>query len=94
VLNVECDKCGRKGRYHLHGLIECYGIDAKLFDWSDEITADRPRKQAMNLGDLCGARYPDCAFARPGRLGIAACEPTLMKTLSPVSRRIPSSVPL
>ena len=32
VLNVECDKCGRKGRYHLHRLIERYGIDAKLFD--------------------------------------------------------------
>jgi hypothetical protein len=36
VLNVECDKCGRRGRYHLHRLIERYGIDAKLFDWSDE----------------------------------------------------------
>jgi len=22
-----------------------YGIDAKLFDWSDEITADCPREQ-------------------------------------------------
>ena len=48
VLNVECDKCGRRGRYHLHRLIERYGIDAKLFDWSDEITADCPRKQANN----------------------------------------------
>jgi hypothetical protein len=25
-------------------LVLRYGIDAKLFDWSDEITADRPRK--------------------------------------------------
>src|SRR5215471_6397953 len=44
VLNVECDKCGRRGRYHLHRLIERYGIEAKLFDWSDEITADCPRR--------------------------------------------------
>jgi hypothetical protein len=29
VLNVECDKCGRRGRYHLRRLIERYGIDAK-----------------------------------------------------------------
>jgi hypothetical protein len=36
---VERDKCGRWGRYHLHRLIERYGIDAKLFDWSDEIMA-------------------------------------------------------
>jgi hypothetical protein len=59
VLNVECEKCGRKGRYHVHRLIERYGIDAKLFDWSDEITADCPRKQARNLNDQCGARCPD-----------------------------------
>jgi len=40
-------------------LIERFGIDAKLFDWSDEITADCPRKQARNLNDQCGARCPD-----------------------------------
>jgi hypothetical protein len=46
VLNVQCDKCGRRGRYHLDRLIERYGIDAKLFDWSDEVTADCPRASA------------------------------------------------
>jgi hypothetical protein len=59
VLNVECDKCSRFGRYHLDRLIERYGLDAKLFDWSDEITANFPRKQAMSLNDICGARCPD-----------------------------------
>jgi hypothetical protein len=59
VLNVQCAKCGRRGRYHLHRLIERYGIDAKLFDWSDEIPADCPRKQAKNLNDQCGARCAD-----------------------------------
>jgi hypothetical protein len=33
-------------------------IDAKLFDWSDEITADCPRNQARNRSDRCGARCP------------------------------------
>ena len=32
VLSVECDKCAERARYHLHRLIERYGIDAKLFD--------------------------------------------------------------
>jgi hypothetical protein len=59
VLNVECAKCGRRGRYHLDRLIARYGIDAKLFDWTDEITADYPRKNAKNLYDQCGARCPD-----------------------------------
>jgi hypothetical protein len=59
VLRIECDKCGRRGLYHLDRLIERYGIEAKLFDWTDEITADCPRKQAVNLNDICGARCPD-----------------------------------
>jgi hypothetical protein len=58
VLNIECDKCGRRGRYHLHRRIERCGIDAKLFGRSDEITADCPRKLAKNLSDMCGARCP------------------------------------
>jgi hypothetical protein len=41
-------------------LIERYGIDAKLFDWLDEITSDFPRKQAKNPNDICGAKCPDC----------------------------------
>jgi hypothetical protein len=40
VLNIECDKCGPRGRYRPDRLIEDSDIDAKLFDWSDEITAD------------------------------------------------------
>ena len=59
VLRVTCDKCGRSGQYRVERLVMRYGIDAKLFDWSDEITADGPRKQAMNLSDRCGARCPD-----------------------------------
>ena len=56
---VTCDKCGRSGQYRVDRLIMRYGIDEKLFAWSDEITADCPRKQAKNLNDICGARCPD-----------------------------------
>jgi len=38
------DSSGRYGWYRLDRLIKRYGIDAKLFDWSNEITADCPRK--------------------------------------------------
>jgi hypothetical protein len=56
VLTLECDKCGRFGRYHLERLIEQYGIDAKLFDWEPE--AYCPRKMARNDYDRAprGAR--------------------------------------
>jgi hypothetical protein len=49
VLNVECDKCGGRGRYRLHGLIERYGIDAKMLNWEPE--ADCSRKIARNEHD-------------------------------------------
>ena len=57
VLRVECDKCGRRGRYRLDRLVEQYGLDAKLFDGQPE--ADGPRKVARNEHDPCGARCPD-----------------------------------
>jgi len=59
VLRITCDKCGRSGQYRVDRLVLRYGMDAKLFDWSDEITADCPRKQAHNLNDQCSARCPD-----------------------------------
>jgi hypothetical protein len=31
----------RRARYHFHRLNERYGIDAKLFDWSDQIAKVR-----------------------------------------------------
>jgi hypothetical protein len=37
-LPVECEKCGRRGLYHIARLIEGCGIDAKLSDWADELT--------------------------------------------------------
>jgi hypothetical protein len=59
VVRVECDKCGRDGTYRLDRLISRYGLDTKLFEWTDELTADCPRKQANNPYDPCGARCPD-----------------------------------
>ena len=58
-LRITCDKCGRSGQYRVDRLIMRYRIDAKLFDWSNETTADCPRKQAKNLNDTCGAWCPD-----------------------------------
>jgi hypothetical protein len=67
VLNVVCDKCGRRGLYRLDQLIERYGIDAKLFDWEPEV--DCPRKMAGNEHDPCGARCPDLSKVVQGIVG-------------------------
>jgi hypothetical protein len=59
VLRIERAKCGRFGRYHVYKLVERYGADAKLFEWSDELLANCARKLAGNTSDLCGAVCPD-----------------------------------
>ena len=56
MLRVACEN---DGCYGLNRLIERRGRDAKLIDWLDEITADCPKKQAHNMNDPCGARFPD-----------------------------------
>jgi hypothetical protein len=40
-------------------LIAKYGRDAKMFDWSSELTADCPRKLARDESDPSDARCPD-----------------------------------
>jgi len=49
VLRITCDKCGRSGQYRVDRLVMALRIDARLFDWPDEITADCSRKQAKAI---------------------------------------------
>jgi len=66
VLRVECDKCGRRGRYSPGSVVEKIGVDGKLTDWLYQLTWDCPRKQSPGLADACGARTPDLLkVARP-----------------------------
>ena len=59
VLRVNCSKCPRQGRYIVPRLIKAHGVNAKLIDWLDVITAECPKKAAHNTNDQCGARCPD-----------------------------------
>jgi hypothetical protein len=42
VLEVACDKCGRKGRYAVARLIEQRGPDGKIVDLLSELRSDCP----------------------------------------------------
>jgi len=63
---VECEKCGRSGRYSVRRLIEQHGRDGKMTDWQSNLTADCPRKIANNYSDQCGARCPELSKALYG----------------------------
>jgi hypothetical protein len=51
VLRIECQKCGRSGRYRLADLITRYG---RLFAFTADVTANSARKQRSNENDPCG----------------------------------------
>jgi hypothetical protein len=53
LLRVECDKCGRRGRYSIASLVDKIGLDGKLTDWLHQLTRD------WGLPDPCGATCPD-----------------------------------
>jgi hypothetical protein len=47
VLRVECTKCDRKGRYHVHKLIEKYGRKGNLMKWREMLNPDCPKRDAQ-----------------------------------------------
>jgi len=49
ILRVECTKCTRKGRYHVHKLIEKYGRKANMMKWKEQLNGDCPRRDSHGL---------------------------------------------
>jgi hypothetical protein len=67
VILIADDSCERPtatsaaamGQCRVGRLIEHYGLDGKINQWSDEVTADCPRKQINNMSDPCCAIGPN-----------------------------------
>jgi hypothetical protein len=59
LLAIECEKCGRFGRYRVETLIERFGRDIGLPDLKHRIAADCPRAENYRgkVYDCCGAHY-------------------------------------
>ena len=53
VLRVECTKCDRKGRYHVHKLIEKHGRKGNMMKWREMLNADCSRRDATGLHNRC-----------------------------------------
>jgi hypothetical protein len=49
VLRVECTKCDRKGRCHVHKLIEKHGRTGNLMKWREQLNGDSRRPTARPL---------------------------------------------
>jgi hypothetical protein len=55
TLSIECEPCGRRGRYNVAKLMEQYG-DARLPELLD-VLADCPKAKAASVYDRCKAVY-------------------------------------
>jgi hypothetical protein len=55
TLSIECEPCGRFGRYTIARLMEKYG-DARLTELL-YILADCPKARAFSIHDRCRVRY-------------------------------------
>jgi hypothetical protein len=62
VVRIECERCGRAGRYALARLIERFGADAAGPDVLMELAACERRK---NFSQPCGARFTDLSPLPP-----------------------------
>jgi hypothetical protein len=60
MLGVQCDRCGRKGRYSTAKLVAKYGADATLQPLQEELTADCPHKHDVHWPfGKCAPLFPD-----------------------------------
>jgi hypothetical protein len=58
VLRVECTKCDRKGRYHVHKLIEKHGRMGNVMKWLTELKLDCLKREAFQLHGRCDLVCP------------------------------------
>ena len=67
TLSIECEFCGRAGRYNVAKLMEQYG-DAKLPALLT-VLADCPKARSVSIHDRCKAVYGrDSRWSTPGTL--------------------------
>jgi hypothetical protein len=67
TLSIECEACGRRGRYNVARRIEKYG-DAKLPELR-HILANCPKAESQSIRDRCKVRYgADSRSSTPGTL--------------------------
>ena len=64
TLSIECEACGRRGRYNVAKLIEQHGGDIKLPDLR-HVLANCPRAQSASIHDRCKVRYGEDSRVRP-----------------------------
>jgi len=59
VLNVECTRCPRRGRYNVASLVAKHGRNGSMTKWVSGLKGDCPKRDANDLRDRCDLICPD-----------------------------------
>ena len=59
VLSVECEKCGRAGRYSVAGLIATHGKDTTLPDLAASMAESCEQPSTSASLNHCPVKFPD-----------------------------------
>jgi hypothetical protein len=60
MLNVQCDRCGRKGRYRTDKLLAKYGAESSREEFQNDLTRDCPGKKDIHWPfGKCFPAFPD-----------------------------------
>jgi hypothetical protein len=58
VLDVACNRCERRGRYHIYRLVERRGAGLPIPELRHVLAADCPRMIDGKAHDVCGVHFP------------------------------------
>lgn len=58
MLDVACERCGRRGRLSVRRLIDAHGAALPMPAPRRVVAADCPRMRAEETYDPCGVRFP------------------------------------
>jgi hypothetical protein len=58
MLEVSCNRCGRRGRLRMDRLLADHGPALPIPELRRIVAADCDRMQAMKIHDVCGVHFP------------------------------------
>ena len=96
MLQIECTRCARKGRYSVAKLLVEHGHRGNMSKWVSDLRGDCPKRNAAHLNERCDLICPDLPKARycPNFRGTvlsggAELEPYQMLSASSITMPIP-----
>jgi hypothetical protein len=74
MLQIECTRCARKGRYSVAKLLVEHGHRGNMSKWVSDLRGDCPKRNAAHLNERCDLICPDLPKALVGGTVLISAE--------------------